>query len=184
MIGSHDSFTYLNATSKVYEKISALWRTQTKTIQNQYKAGVRYFDVRVRRDGDIWRVCHGLVDFNQIFTRLEMIPKFFNKIGEDCILRIILERGDDTLFKAEAEKLKENNNVTFIGIKDNWQVLYNEDPPIKDYSYIPWDSGKSIWGNITAMKYFSSIKKHAKKNNPQITPELIADETVHFMDLI
>ena len=46
MIGSHNSFTYLKSTNSVINAVSAFWRCQVKSIQEQYKAGVRFFDSR------------------------------------------------------------------------------------------------------------------------------------------
>ena len=56
-IATHDSATgersknWLNALGKVFAQ------TQTKTIKEQYEAGVRYFDLRVDKD---LVLCHGL----------------------------------------------------------------------------------------------------------------------------
>ena len=91
MIGTHDSYTFLSAKNKLFEWFSFLWRTQVKNIAQQKEIGVTYFDVRVRRDGDVWRVCHGLVDFDCKFKSIEDIINMFSIYK----VRIILERGDN-----------------------------------------------------------------------------------------
>ena len=55
MIGSHNSFTYLKSTNSVINAVSAFWRCQVKSIQEQYKAGVRFFDVRVKGEDNEYK---------------------------------------------------------------------------------------------------------------------------------
>ncbi len=98
MIGTHDSYTFLPARKKLFEWFSFLWRTQVKSIAQQKEIGVTYFDVRVRRDGNVWRVCHGLVDFDLTFKSIGEIVNIFSVYK----VRIILEReGSEDLFREE-----------------------------------------------------------------------------------
>lgn len=54
--GSHDAGTYGNATGPG----PASWaQTQTHTFLGQLCRGARWFDVRLKKDGDGWRVFHG-----------------------------------------------------------------------------------------------------------------------------
>lgn len=66
MLGSHNSFTYLKATNTFYGQFPIVWRCQYKTIQEQYKDGIRFFDVRVKLEKkanrNMWRCAHGIVD--------------------------------------------------------------------------------------------------------------------------
>ena len=110
MIGSHDSFTYLEAKYSIFNLFSFLWRTQSLTIGEQIVKGVFYFDIRVRKvskkDSNkyCWRVCHGLVDFDVEFNRIEDILKTFKPYK----VRIILERGsteDEELFINEVKEV-------------------------------------------------------------------------------
>ena len=195
MIGSHDSFTYLEAKYSIFNLFSFLWRTQSLTIGEQIVKGVFYFDIRVRKvskkDSNkyCWRVCHGLVDFNVEFNRIEDIPKTFKPYK----VRIILERGsneDEELFINEVKEVSKNyENLWFSCIKKNWIVIVDLDPYIIDYSYTPFLSSNSLWSNTK--RFFSlikngnySIKKNSELNNPAINQELISCNQLHFMDYI
>lgn len=195
MIGSHDSFTYLEAKYSIFNLFSFLWRTQSLTIGEQIVKGVFYFDIRVRKvskkDSNkyCWRVCHGLVDFNVEFNRIEDILKTFKPYK----VRIILERGsneDEELFINEVKEVSKNyENLWFSCIKKNWIVIVDLDPYIIDYSYTPFLSSNSLWSNTK--RFFSlikngnySIKKNSELNNPTINQELISCNQLHFMDYI
>lgn len=183
MIGTHNSFTYLRAKNKIFELFSFLWRTQVKSIAQQKEIGVTYFDIRVRRDGNVWRVCHGLVDFNKTFKFIEEIISTFNPYR----VRILLEKGnynDEILFIKELDKCLDCPNLSFAGIKRGWVVIINRDPIIKDYTYIPWLSNLSFWDNIKRGNFFSTIKRWARKHNPVINDILKKDSTVYFMDYV
>lgn len=188
MIGTHDSFTYLNPKKRVFNILSFLWRTQTKNIQEQRALGVKYFDIRVRYYKGKWILCHGLVDFDTIpFSTLEDIMKFFNKSE---YLRVILERvsSNDDIFKFKHDilVLKEKyKNIVFSCIKKDWNIVINNDLHIIDYTYTPFLSNLSLWDNIKRMNFFSTIKKWAKKHNPTITEGIVEDKnTVHFLDYV
>ena len=195
MIGSHDSFTYLEAKYSIFNLFSLLWRTQSLTIGEQIVKGVFYFDIRVRKvskkDSNkyCWRVCHGLVDFDVEFNRIEDILKTFKPYK----VRIILERGsneDEELFINEVKEVSKNyENLWFSCIKKNWIVIVDLDPYIIDYSYTPFLSSNSLWSNTK--RFFSlikngnySIKKNSELNNPTINQELISCNQLHFMDYI
>lgn len=188
MIGTHDSFTYLNPKKRVFNILSFLWRTQTKNIQEQRALGVKYFDIRVRYYKGKWILCHGLVDFDTIpFSTLEDIMKFFNKSE---YLRVILERvsSNDDIFKFKHDILvlkEEYKNIVFSCIKKDWNIVINNDLNIIDYTYTPFLSNLSLLDNIKRMNFFSTIKKWAKKHNPTITEGIVEDKnTVHFLDYV
>lgn len=200
MLGSHNSYTYLKGVNgSLYNRFVKYWRCQTKTIQEQYKAGVRFFDIRVCTEnvkiGDkervMWRSCHGKVNVDNLFTTLSILCKQFQSLGSDVKIRILLEKGssnDVNFFKQEVDKVlkRYSSMITQIVIKDNWEVLYEDWKGLSliDYCYIPWNSGKSWWYNVTHFS-FSSISSWAKKHNPTITDEILKDcNTIYFMDMI
>lgn len=181
MIGTHNSYTFLPARKKIFELFSFLWRTQVKNIAQQKEIGVTYFDVRVRRDSNVWRVCHGLVDFNLTFKSIEDIVNIFSVYK----VRIILEReGSEGLFREEVLKSTSCPSLSFACIKNGWKVILNRDPNILDYTYTPWLSGLSFWENIKRFNFFSTIKKWAKKHNPVINNDMKKDNTIYFMDYV
>lgn len=190
MLGSHNSFTYLDSTNAAYNAVSGLWRCQYKTLQEQYKAGVRYFDVRVvlekKANKNMWRAAHGEVKLNQLFTSMKAIFEYF-KAFSGSIFRLILEDASGKEeFKAEVEPYIKNPDpiCTFIGIKKNWEVLYSgASRPLIDYCYVPIHTGDSLLENIKNLE-LSTIKKWAEQHNPTVTPSMLTDNTIYFMDYI
>lgn len=181
MIGTHDSYTFLPARNKIFEWVSFLWRTQIRSIAQQKERGVSYFDIRVRRDGDMWRVCHGLVDFDLTFDSIEDIVNLYSLYK----VRIILERGDgEGKFREEVLRSKSCPALSFACIKKGWEVILDRDPHILDYTYIPWLSGVSFWSNIRRLGFFSTIKRWAKEHNPIISSSMVKDDSVYFMDYV
>ena len=60
-IATHDSATGEKGKGFLSFLVSPFSKTQSKTIKEQYDAGCRSFDIRVRRDKDgIFRCAHGL----------------------------------------------------------------------------------------------------------------------------
>lgn len=102
MIGSHDSFTYCKSTSWWYNHAKKYWKTQRRSIEEQYKWGVRFFDIRVYRDGNIWRTCHGVVNLTKCFNSLKEICEYMKTACPTAIYRIVLEKGSERAFKSQA----------------------------------------------------------------------------------
>lgn len=185
MIGTHDSFTYLPPIKSIFKPLAFLWRTQDKSIEEQKNLGVKYFDIRIRWDSNTfqWRVCHGIVDFMKTYNEIGEIIKEFRKYK----VRLILERGtpmEEILFKRSCYQYYKNSTISFIVIKKDWKILVNKDPQIVDYTYIPWYSNLSFFENIKRLNFFSTIKRWANGHNPKITPSLLKEPTIHFIDYI
>lgn len=182
MIGTHDSMTYLPARWRVFELVSFLWRTQSKTLSEQECAGTRYFDIRVRRTRKGWQVCHGLVDLRMRFGSLEEVLDMFTPY----LVRLILERGDDELFISEVRALEERyRNLSFACLKKGWQVIVDRDPVLKDYCFTPWLSGLGFWENVKRLWSLRreplTIKGWARKHRPELDRD---EETVRFLDYL
>lgn len=186
MIASHDTFTFLPACKKWLEWFSFAWRTQTKDIYEQLSAGVEYFDIRVRRDNNKWRVCHGMVDLERVYPSLSYIARQFPY----QYLRIILERGDEDDFLAEASELPATyENVRFIAIKRGWKVLYDMEDPIEDHCFTPflsdlttWQNIKHLWGLLRDNWRVCSIKGWSKSH--PLSPDAKESDVIHFHDMI
>jgi len=184
MIASHNSYTYIPATNSAIEAVSKLWRCQKESIQTQYKLGVRYFDIRLCQEGDYWRPCHGMAEMQLVFTSLITLLNQYKTRFKDSILRLVLEKGDESKFRSEISKLDHGKypNLVMAIIKNNWEIIYKSEnhPIIMDYSYEGWNL-KNI-GNIL---FSSPIKNWAKKHNPTITQDMIDDKSiVYFMDYV
>ena len=201
MLASHDSFTYCKPTNPLFNLISIFWKCQKLNIDEQYKLGVRIFDVRVYRYKNKWGFAHGSARFNDIyFDLLLSICEYFDKHYKNSIIRIYLEdnvnnKNEEILnrFLVEANHVftlykpmiweigthfpwktyYRNNNLPFIEIKEYYCHLFN------------WNTDKSFWYNIKHIDWTSwCLPLYAKKHNPYITQEMINDDTMHIMDYI
>lgn len=69
-------------------------KCQGKTLSQQFHAGVRYFDIRVKWDEEkrVWVLAHGLVEYkkdvNRVLETLNNLAKFF---GDTIYVRFLLE---------------------------------------------------------------------------------------------
>ena len=197
MLGSHDSMTFLPARHRVFELFSFLWRTQTKSLHQQATEGVAYFDIRVRRTKSGWRLCHGLVDLNREFVRLDVLLEwvscmgYYRSLRGKPYIRLILERGDSCEFEQLAPRLAARfPNVSFIGIKKGWKVLLNRDPVIVDKTFTPWLSGLTVWENVKRLWRMlrngepMTIKSHARRITEELDGCAIKEGAVLFMDMV
>lgn len=179
MIGSHNSFTYLQPVNPIFRLFTRLWRCQCKTITEQYGQGVRFFDIRVVNHHGKWYMAHGLVRLKCSFLILDDICYYMARVCPDAIYRIVLERGsmtDELLFLRDSNGLyKTFPNLWRIDIKtskswlgqygNNNQALYD-----KGYKFAKvntWESpAQELHGKVTKDNWYKvSLKKEAKKIN-------------------
>lgn len=180
MIGSHDTYTFQKARNWFVNLISGYWRCQKKNINGQYNSGVRFFDIRVFRDKGVWRTAHGLAEFDQTFESIERICKHFD--SRDILFRIWMEKGSDSdweLFKEECTLCKDEYPGFKQAIRKKGEVVLFSELPKMEYYACKMEEPKNF------LNGFTPIKTYAKKNNPQITQEMIEDRSViYFMDYV
>lgn len=202
MIASHDSFTYLPATTCVAERLARLWRTQCDDIGTQYASGVRCFDIRVRRQRRHWRLCHGIVDLRMTFPSLDAICQWMASHAPKAIYRIVLERGSDKDFREEARWLCQRHPALWrVDVKatrlwrgtvtNNNLALYN-----KGYAFACGDTweppAQERHGKLTlANARTVSLREEARRINATLgifdTPEATAQaaastQALHLID--
>ncbi len=185
MIGTHDSLTGDGARWLVWHPVSFLWRTQRHSVWSQMADGARYLDIRVRRTKSGWRACHGLVDLRWRFATLDGLLDLFG----DRRIRLILERGSSLEFETLVQRLAEaHGNLSFACVKKGWRVLVDRDPEIRDYTFTPWLSGNTLRMNLRRLWGMRrgplTIKSWARTHNPPVNNDIVASETVHFMDYL
>lgn len=197
MIGSHNTFTYLKAESGLMETFSNLWRCQSKTTKQQYDLGVRFFDVRVAPEKDggktKWRLCHGKANLKMQFISLAALNNYMQRRFPKALYRLILEKGDQADFKAQANKLVEsigkNACLYAVIIKKNWQVLFTKQSLKFNEFYchpLNWNTDMSLGYNLRNVDLRqTNIKEWAKKHNPLITKDMIEDnDNLYMMDYV
>lgn len=182
MIGSHDTFTYLKSTSCIYNHATKWWRTQCKSIDEQYAFGVRFFDIRVCRDKDKWRLCHGAANLKMTFSNIKYICDFMDMKCPTALYRIILEKGDykdERKFIDEAQGLcSKYTNLWRVDIKSSkvWmgEVDNNNEKLYKmGYKFAlvnTWEEpAYELHGNVTTSNFYkTNLKKEVQKINGRL----------------
>lgn len=128
ILGSHNTMTYLTP-KKWWMKLGKfIAKCQNKTIEEQYEAGARWFDLRIAIPKETDDNClpffsHGLVDYKG--RSVESVMEFLNG-KNDAYCRIVLEKGgadDETLFKFWVKQWMNtypNVQITQITKKGYW----------------------------------------------------------------
>lgn len=102
-IATHDSST----AERPYDILSWLMipfaRTQSKTIAEQYAAGCRSFDIRIRKHRGIWHCAHGLYITKR--TATDILTEI-NRFPERCQVQLTYEGVGNREFEEYAKFLK------------------------------------------------------------------------------
>jgi hypothetical protein len=116
-------------------------RTQTWTLVEQMKAGIRYFDIRLRRINDTLRAYHAFVDQKETFDRiLAYTFDFLEKNPTETILMEIC-----------SEYEPKNCTKSFVDLYDEYTRPYSD--KIASYENKDIELGK-IRGKLLAIKVF------------------------------
>lgn len=208
MIGSHNTFTYLDSTNCLYNKAKRWWKCQGKNIQEQYNFGIRFFDIRIFWNKNKWRACHGKVNLTKTWSSLRDICTEMKDKYPDAIYRIVLEKGDPSEFHNQINEKIDGKNLidTFPNLwrldakeLETWNGVYG------DNNQSLYDRGykfayKNVWeypahelhGFLTWKNFYKmNLKKEAKKINNKLgffkdkneLKEMIEDKTtLYFLD--
>ena len=110
ILGSHNSWSFLKVKEWYLKPFFWVAKCQNKTIAEQYKLGVRYFDLRLKynyKTGD-FEPAHGLVTFkvekvtHWFIRNLQSLNHCAHTKGEKIYVRVLLE----TKYPDETEKKK------------------------------------------------------------------------------
>lgn len=94
MLGSHNSCTYLPCKHWWMYLINWAAKCQSKTLSEQFHAGVRYFDIRLKwnEKGRNLVIAHGLIEYKGSISRiLETLNAFAKFYNEKVYVRFLLE---------------------------------------------------------------------------------------------
>lgn len=164
ILGTHNSFTYLRATSLLQRIISSTWRCQRTDIQTQYALGARCFDFRLHYKKDRWQAAHGGARFNAPFeATLRWLADRSSELNR-VYVRTVYESGDKggkEAFKALCSSWRNQYpSITFFEGrgKDGWEPLY-------EYPFKP-----RVEQYVSSMQESSALKKiqpkrYAEKHN-------------------
>lgn len=175
ILGSHNSMSYLPLKNWWVAPFNFMARCQKVDYRKQYEQfGVRLFDLRIGFfNGDCPMFCHGLANFK---GDVNEVLRYLNEQG-DCTIRIILEKGDQDIFKRWVA---------------HWRATFRD---------INWTTGvaKKGWQDLCGMKSIEKYIRHlyssmqgtklddlcpwlwAKRNNEKIFANLDKNEPVYVM---
>lgn len=159
-LGSHNSMTYLPPKHWWMWPFIPMARCQTKTIEEQYSLGSRWFDIRVRFDSDgNLLIAHGYLVFKGDEATIQDTLLWLNERAvlekQKVMVRFIYElnkedksshaKENEQRFVEFCERQKnEFPDITFLGgrRKYDWKELYqfgNQEPEYLDlYSSMTW----------------------------------------------
>lgn len=141
-IGTHNSMTYLRPAKWWARRFNIFARCQCEDITEQYKAGMRCFDIRIYWDWrqNNWCFAHGLVryHFNDERDRrpleyvLDTLRKLHEKQDGKIFIRLILEKTKDIIIETRkfdeycGEIENKYKEFTFLGgfRKKDWERVH------------------------------------------------------------
>lgn len=185
ILASHNSLTYLKPKNPLAYLFRWMYRCQKKTIQEQYVAGVRFFDFRLSydRNGNL-EFRHGLVPFKTPKNMLDSILKYLNATN-DVTIRVVLERSkwgaDDILFELDCKRMEYlYTNIRFTcgeNVKTK-EVVYefkrhSDKPVYEKYSSVLGSKLNGAWP-----------WRFAKKHNKEFIEEYKDKDCYLMMDFI
>ena len=130
-LASHNSWSYLPPMKWWMRPFAFMAKCQSKTIREQYEAGVRLFDLRVRFNKEGYFIlAHGLMEY-----RLGTLWESLNYLNEkkDCYVRVLLETSEsdtkqEKRFRCWCDSTSfQFDDITFIGgqRKFDWEKVYD-----------------------------------------------------------
>lgn len=123
---SHNTMTYLIPKYWIFRPFRFMAKCQEKTLEEQYKCGVRYFDFRIVFIDTIPHFAHGLITFKgDVYKYLD----FLNSCEDKIYVRILNERNKNfNLFIDFCKEIQSKySNIIFLeGVnKKDWRCVYN-----------------------------------------------------------
>lgn len=123
ILGSHNSWSFLPPRKWWQKALAFTARCQRLNIQQQYEAGVRCFDLRLRRINGDWHVVHNSFDYG-IFTSMLDSQEFLKDLNflnthGDCLVRVVhdVRREND---------YKEENVKAFAIVCQALKIMYHD----------------------------------------------------------
>ena len=168
MIGTHQSLTYAKPLQWYMKPFHFIAKCQKRDYKEQYKLGVRLFDIRIKPYKGTWRVAHGSMIFD---IDLYEVLHYLNSKG-DCIIQISLEYN----------KEPKNSDVIIESFIKEVQNLINSNPNIKFFGFGTkwnWNKVYSYEGepNVKILQLVSSTTGNQLDDwNPSIFAELFGDD--------
>lgn len=162
MLGTHNSLSF-NKPQWWLRPFAWMAKCQSLDIESQWKAGARYFDIRVKVKGDRLVSSHGLMTYDiDVIEQLYTLDKLAGKSKEACYIRFVMESDNDKKYIIPIYDLITSIyiHLNFLGliVKSNWEYLRGSEYHIDEihgYKLFTWE-------DFLCPKYWA--KKLVKKN--------------------
>lgn len=154
-IATHDSATGERGAGLLSWLVTPFAKTQLKTIKEQYDAGCRMFDIRVKLIDNQWYCAHGIWYTKK--TASDILIEI-NNFPEKCYVTLTYEGNDDNLFEYSTFVDRAQYHLTNINwggiavkyganshlfkVKFDYIQPYPKDWPASKQGFLPLD-GKS-----------------------------------------
>ncbi len=189
--GSHNSLTYWPALRWWRRRMHPFFRCQRHTIEEQWDAGARWFDIRVAYYKGRWYAAHG---GTLLKGNVRQALRYLDE-RRGATVRIVLEReyesADRICFRSLCQMVRwEYPHIRFCGgvVKPGWEQVYDFEtqiaepmqwvgsmqPPLERRWWLrPW----RYWGGALPCLW-------AAINNPKLAEMKIAPGTIVAQDFI
>jgi hypothetical protein len=175
MLATHDSLTAYPVKFWLLKPFYWVCQCQNKTLEQQYAAGARSFDLRFAKFRGKWYAAHGAMLYN---ITLEEVMKKLAELPEPVYFRVLCE---DTFYrKSDAKELAQKIHSEFricadqkidirplyIRSKRTWEMVaeYNINRLCADYPTC-WDKTYTPWGMADAIDLMHSTQTTGDKMN-------------------
>lgn len=146
-IATHNSVTGERGRGILSLLATPFSKCQSKTLEEQYEAGVRYFDIRYKWSSDrqTWVCAHGLWESEK---ELYYILKEINDFG-DCYVMMTCERGEPLEDVGMDYVIKEFTKIKFTSFNvkhPEWEIVKSNNPMphINAYKVLDWSSWHTL----------------------------------------
>lgn len=135
ILASHNSWSYLPPKKWWMRPFSFVAKCQSKNIREQYEAGVRLFDLRIRFDEyDNLIPAHGLMEYDYDVDSLKADLRWLNNQLDVVYVQVVFEMNrpsewDEISFLNWCMNLRRRyKNILFVGFnrKYDWKPLLND----------------------------------------------------------
>lgn len=102
IIGSHNSWSYLKPLHWWMYPFRFMAKCQSKSIKEQYNAGVRCFDLRIKfKEGNLY-LAHGFMIYKYNYVDLSLDLQWLNDRPDEVCIRILHEVRNESEYTNEA----------------------------------------------------------------------------------
>lgn len=151
-IATHDSATGERGQGFLSWLVTPFAKTQSKTIKEQYEAGCRMFDIRVKLIDNEWYCAHGIWHTKR--TAYDILEEI-NSFEESCYVTLTYEGNADNLFEYSlfvdgvrhrlknimwgGIAIKYGKNANILNVKYDYIQPYPKDWPVTRRGFLPLD---------------------------------------------